>query len=109
METDSIHDPSIHQSNPSIQSRISFPGSGLDQFPELRILLQRFIFLHLESRAEEKILERVPVENAMHYESQLVALKINAVISHAKAVQDSAGPLEFSELIQLSLHDLLGQ
>src|SRR6266550_4232586 len=82
---------------------------GLDQFPEFRILLQRFILLHLESRAEEKILQCVPVENAMHHEAQLVALKINPVISHAETVQNSARPLQFPELIELRLHHLLGQ
>ena len=110
-----MHHSIIQQSiNPLIQSPTpsilaSFPGRRLDQFPELRILLQRFVLLHLESRAEEKIFERVPAENAMHHQAQLVALKINPVISHAKPVQNSARPLEFSELIQLGLHDLLGQ
>src|SRR3989442_13755887 len=76
-----MHHSIIQQSiNPLIQSPTpsilaSFPGRRLDQFPELRILLQRFVLLHLESRAEEKIFERVPAENAMHHQAQLVALK----------------------------------
>src|SRR5438445_13610381 len=96
-----MHHSIIQQSiNPLIQSPTpsilaSFPGRRLDQFPELRILLQRFVLLHLESRVEEKIFELVPSENLMHHQAQLVALKIMPVIEQPKPVQNSALPVEF--------------
>ena len=89
-----MHHSIIQQSiNPLIQSPTpsilaSFPGRRLDQFPELRILLQRFVLLHLESRAEEKIFERVPAENAMHHQAQLVALASVLALRPAYLVLD---------------------
>src|SRR5690242_9357012 len=36
-----------------------------DHLPELRILLQRFVLLHLQPRAEEKVLQRMAIEDAV--------------------------------------------
>lgn len=82
-------------------------GGGFNQLPELRVLLQRLVLLHLESGTVEKVLERVAVEDAMDQEPQFVPLEIDAVIADPKAVQDAAGPFEFAELIQLGVHHLL--
>jgi hypothetical protein len=49
------------------------------------------------------------IEDTVHHQAQLVALEIDAVISHPEAVQGPAGALEFPELIQLGIHDLLRQ
>src|SRR5207249_4161954 len=82
---------------------------GLDQFPELRILLECFVLLHFQSGAEEKVLECMATEDAVDHNTQFMPLKINPIIANSKPVQDSAGPLQFAEVIQLGLHHLLGQ
>src|ERR1035441_2429356 len=68
--------------------------SGFDQLPEFRILLERLVLLHLQSGAEEKVLEGMAVEDAMHDQAQLVAFEIDAVIPYPEPVQGSAGALE---------------
>ena len=85
------------------------PFGGLDQLPELRILLQRLVFRNLQTGAEEEVFEGMAVENAMDDQAQLVAFEIDPVISHSEPVQDSARPLEFAELVQLGIQDLLRQ
>src|SRR5438094_459971 len=45
----------------------------------------------------------------MNHEAKLVALEINPIIADPKPLQNSAGPLELAELIDLGIHDLLRQ
>src|SRR5262249_30751669 len=80
---------------------------GLDQFPELRILLQSFVLLHFQTGTEKEILERVPAEDPMHDHSEIVPLKVDAVVADTESVQNAAGALQFPKLIQLGRHDLL--
>jgi hypothetical protein len=67
-----------------------------NQLPELRAFLERLVLARFQSRSEQEILERVPV-------------KIDAVISHAKAVQDAPALLQFAEHIQFRAEHLLRQ
>jgi hypothetical protein len=45
----------------------------------------------------------------MHQHAKLVPLKINAVITHTKAVQQSPALLQLAEFVQLRAEHLLGQ
>ena len=100
-------------------SRRFFKGTGLalgggapgsfDQFPEPGILLERLVFRELEPGAEQEVLESVAIEDAVHYQAEFVAFEINAVIADPESVQGPAGALEFPELVQLGIHDLLRQ
>src|SRR6266550_3866233 len=56
----------------------------LDEFPEFWIFLKRLIFADLDAGTEEKILERVPAQDAVDEHAELVAFKINAVVADAK-------------------------
>jgi hypothetical protein len=51
----------------------------------------------------------MPAEDAVDDHAQVVPLEIDPVIADAEAVQDPARALEFAEVIQLGMHDLLGQ
>ena len=82
---------------------------GFDQLPELRILLERLVFLELQPGTEQEVLERVAIEDAVHYQAEVMAFEIDAVIPHPKPVQDPARALELAELVQLGVHDLLRQ
>ncbi len=82
---------------------------GFDEVPEFRVLLQGFVFLHFEPGSKKEILERVAVEDAMDEESKLVTLEVNPVVADPEAVQNAARSLELPELVQLGVHDLLGQ
>lgn len=81
----------------------------LDQFPKLRILLQRLVFVHFDAGPEQKVLQRMPAENAMHYQAKLMPFEIDAVIANAKSLQNPPSSLEFPELIDFCVHDLLRQ
>ena len=81
----------------------------LNQLPELGVLLEGFIFLHLQAGTEEEILESMAIEDAMDEQAQFVALEIDAVIADPEAVQGAACPFEFAEGVQFGLHHLLGQ
>jgi hypothetical protein len=71
--------------------------------------LKRFVFRHFQARTEQKILERMSAENPMDHYAQVVSLKINTVIAHAKPVQRSSRLFQFAELVQVRRHYLLGQ
>src|SRR5262249_20993981 len=45
----------------------------------------------------------------MHDESQLVPLEIHSIIANSKPVQSPASALQLPEIVQLRLHNLLGQ
>lgn len=80
-----------------------------DQFPKLRILLQRFVFLHFQPGPEEKVFQRMTVEDPVNKESKFVTLEIDPIVADAEPMQSAAGPFQFAEGIQLGLHDLLRQ
>ena len=82
---------------------------GFDHFPELRILLERFVLFHFEAGTEEKIFEGMTAEDAVDDDAEFVSFEVNAVIADAKAVKDAAGAFEFTELIEFGMHDLLWQ
>jgi hypothetical protein len=82
------------------------PG-GLDEFPEARIALQRFILAGLEALTVEKILQRVATEDAMNEHAEVVLLEIDPVIAEAQAVQDVAIAFQFAEVLQFRGHHLL--
>src|SRR3974390_2802380 len=84
-------------------------AGSFDQLPELWVLLQGLVLLHLQAGAEEEILQGVSVENAVNHQPQIVPFEIDPVVAHPKPVQRASGPLQFPELIQLGLHYLLGQ
>lgn len=78
-----------------------------DQVPELWILLQRFILLHLQTGTEEKILQCMAAQDSMDHQAQFVPLEIDAIIADSKPLQNSAGSFQLAELIDLCVHDLL--
>src|SRR5437899_9791091 len=45
----------------------------------------------------------------MHHEPEFMPFKIDPVVPNAKALQNPSRPLEFAELINLRVHDLLRQ
>src|ERR1019366_7789113 len=63
----------------------------------------------LQAGAEQEVLEGVAVEDTVHHQAELVPLEIDAVIADAEPVQDASGALEFAELVQFGVHDLLRQ
>ena len=71
--------------------------------------MQRLILLHLDAGPEQKVLQGVPAENPMHHQTKFVPFKINPVIPDAKSLQNPPCPLEFPELIDFCVHDLLRQ
>ena len=71
------------------------------------MLLQRLILVSLKPGTEEKIFERVPIENSMDDQPQVMALKINTVIAHPKPMQRATGAFQLAEVIHLRVHDLL--
>jgi hypothetical protein len=81
----------------------------LDHLPELGILLQGFVLLDLQAGAIEKILERVAMQDAMDEHAEFMALKINPVVAHAKAMEDAPAAFEFAEVVQFGADHLLGQ
>src|SRR5581483_4313406 len=100
---------SLNSHQPDLSRLGGGSNRGFDQFPEFRILLQCLVFFQLEPSAEIKILQRVPTENAMNDHAKVVALEINPVIPDAETVQAADRALQFAELIQFGVHDLLGQ
>ena len=82
---------------------------GFDELPEFRILLQGLILLHFETGTKQEVFEGMAVEDAMDDQTEFVALEIDAVIPDPKAMEGASSPLELSELVHLSLHDLLGE
>lgn len=80
-----------------------------DQFPEFGILLKSFVLAGFQAGTEQKILERVPAENAVDEHAQFVPFKIDAVIAHAKTVQRASVHFQFAERIQFGAERLLGQ
>jgi len=86
-----------------------FSFGGLDEFPEFRIFLQRLIFTDLDAGTKEEILECVPAHDAMNQHAERVALKVNAVVADAEAVQDVPVAFQFAEILQFAAHDLLWQ
>src|SRR5678810_984069 len=76
----------------------------LNEFPKLGIFLQSFVFLHLQSRAEEKIFQSMAVEDPVNDQTQLVAFEINPVIADAKSVQGASSAFEFAELVKFRMH-----
>ncbi len=85
------------------------PFRLFNQLPKLRILLKRLVLLHLDAGPEQKVLQRVPAKNSMHHQPKLVPLKINSVITNSKSLQNPPRPLQFAELVDLGVHDLLRQ
>jgi len=81
----------------------------LDEFPKLRVFLQGRVFAGLDARAEEEILERVPVHDAMDQHAQLMTLKIHPVIPQAEAVEQVAVALQLAEIFQISAEHVLRQ
>jgi len=79
----------------------------LNQFPKLRIFLERFIFADWEAGPEQEVFERVSAQNPMHYDSQFVTLEIDPVVSNPKAVKCFPAALQFAKAFQLSADDLL--
>ena len=51
----------------------------------------------LDAGAEQKILQRVPAQNAMHEHAERMALKINPVIADAETVQNLAVAFQLAE------------
>ena len=88
------------------RARLSPP---VNQFPELGDFLQHLVLGHGELGAEEKILERVFVEDAMDEQPRLDALEINAVFLGAIAVQIALFAMELAELFRIGLVEVLGQ
>ena len=88
-----------------------FRGSlgHFDQFPELGIFLEGFVFGALEAGPEKEILERMPAENPVHEHAQVVTFKIDAVITDAKPVQDASAALQLAKFVQLGAAHLLRQ
>src|SRR4051812_36428281 len=81
----------------------------LDQVPKCWILLQRFVLLHFDPGAKQEILERMTIQNAVDDQPKFVPLKINPVIPDPKAMERSARSLQFSEVVHLGVHGLVGQ
>ena len=63
---------------------------SFDQFPKLRVLLERFVLLHLQPRAEEEILQGVSVQNAVDHEPKFMALEVHPVITSKEAAEKIA-------------------
>src|SRR6185503_10548788 len=82
---------------------------GFDHFPEFGVLLQSFVLIHFQTGAKEEIFQRVPAEDAMHHDSQLMLFKVDAIIADAEAMENATGAFEFAKFLQLSGHDLLRQ
>ncbi|HWF18341.1 MAG TPA: hypothetical protein VG754_03695 [Verrucomicrobiae bacterium] len=87
----------------------SFGAGRLNQFPELRVLLQGLVLIDLQPGAEVKILERMPAQNPMNDQPQIVPLEINPVIPHPEPMQNTTRPLEFAELVHFCVKNLLRQ
>jgi hypothetical protein len=80
-----------------------------DEFPELGVVLERGVLGDRQAGAEEKILESIAAKDAMHHHAQFVPLEVNPVIPEPKAMQRLAASLQLPEVLQLGLHDRLGQ
>ncbi len=82
---------------------------GFDQFPKLRIFLQRGVLAGLQAGTEQKILERVAAENPVDEHAQFVPFKIDAIITHAKTVQRPPVQFQLAEGVQFGAEGLLGE
>ena len=80
-----------------------------DQFPEFGILLKSFVLAGFQAGTEQKILERVPAENAVDEHAQFVPLEIDAIITHPKTVQRPPAQFQFAEGVQFRAERLLGE
>src|SRR4051812_50101986 len=80
-----------------------------DQLPELRILLEGFIFLDREGGAVKEVFESVPAQDPVDDQTEFVALEINAIIANAEAMKDLASAFQLAESLQVGAHYLLGK
>ena len=71
--------------------------------------MQHFVLGHGELGAEEKILDRVLVQDAMDEQARLGALEINPVFLGAVAVEIAFLAMELAEFIGIGLVEVLGQ
>ncbi len=84
--------------------------AGLDQFPEMRVILQYLILTHIDidAGAEEEILERIAAQNPVDQNTQIMLFKVNPVISQTEAVKGPALTLQAPETF-IGLINLLRQ
>ncbi len=82
---------------------------AVDEFPELGDFLEHLVLGHGELGAEEEILDRVFVQDAMDEEACLGALEINPVFLGTIAVQVALFAVELAEFFGISLVEVLRQ
>ena len=108
--SDSAVDASFPRGSNPRRRRLTVAGpSFFDKFPELGVLLQGFILTHGQIRSEQKILQAVPAEDAVHDQPELVPLEVNAILANAKSMERFPVALELAEALQVGAHDFLGQ
>ena len=83
-------------------------AGSVDHVPEFRVLLERAIFAERKARTKKKILERVPVKDAMDDEAEIVAFEIDPIVSDSKAVKGFAFTFKMSEFLEIGSH-FMGQ
>ena len=81
----------------------------LNEFPKLRIVLEGGILTRWQVRAIKKVLQGVPVQDAVYHDPEFVPFKVDAVIAQAKTMQGFPVALQFPEPLQFSAHHLLRQ
>lgn len=93
---------------PELRGR-NLGSGGLDELPELWIILENLVFTGGQPAPEQEVLEGIPAHDAMNDDAQFVPLEIDPVISQTKPVQDATISFQSTVLFEVRLDDFLRQ